>query len=493
MKRIAVACILLSTSVVAFALDWDDPFATGRLPRPTALGSIAAADNSACSAEMPDGAALSLAEVVDRVLCRNPRTHEAWANARVQAAEVGVARAAYLPSINATAGIEHNRTSGGNRGNFGSFGGTTGGESSTGNFRSGSSDYNQVSAGVGLSYLLYDFGGRDAALENARQLFEAANATQDNVVQGLFFSAIQGYYQVNAAQAAVASALEAERSSKASLDAATARYQVGVGTPADRLQAQTAHSQAVLDRIRAEGTLRNARGTLANLMGMDAHRSFTLQPAADTPATEQFQANVGELIAEARKRRPDLAAAEAQVAAAQAGIASARAAGKPSISVSTDLAYLNRESSDASRSGGIGLNVTIPLFTGFANTYRIRSATEQAEARKAARDQLALQIALDVWQAYQNLQTETQSVQTSVDLVASATQNADVALGRYKAGVGNIIDVITAQAALASARAQRIQARFNWDIARAGLAYSMGRLDDVAADTRSPLSSESQQ
>jgi outer membrane protein len=90
-----------------------------------------------------------------------------------------------------------------------------------------------------------------------------------------------------------------------------------------------------------------------------------------------------------------------------------------------------------------------------------------------------------VWQAYQNLQTETQSVQSSQDLVSSATQNADVALGRYKAGVGNIIDVITAQSALATARAQRIQARFNWDIARASLAFSMGRLDDVASDTSS--------
>ena len=492
MKRIALACILLSTSVVAFALDWDDPFETGQLPRPTALGTTIAAESAPCSDNAAASAALSLTDVVDRVLCRNPKSHEAWANARVQAAEIGVARAAYLPSIDATAGVEHNWSKGGSR----SSSGLSGTGSSTGSSigsSSGSTDYNQVSAGVSLSYLLYDFGGRDAALENARQLFEAANATQDNVVQGLFFSAIQGYYQLNAAQAALESALEAERSSKASLDAATARYQVGVGTPADKLQAQTAYSQAVLDRIRAEGTLRNAHGTLANLMGMDANQSYTLQPVADTPATEQFQANVGELIAEARRRRPDLVAAEAQIAAAEAGIATARAAGKPSISVSTDLAYLNRESSDPSRSGGIGLNVTIPLFTGFANTYRIRSATEQVEARKAARDQIALQIALDVWQAYQNLQTETQSVQSSADLVASASQNADVALGRYKAGVGNIIDVITAQAALASARAQRIQARFNWDIARASLAYSMGQLDDVAADTRHPLSSESQQ
>jgi outer membrane protein len=491
MKQFALIFCLLSSSLSCQAVDWEDPFEAGKLPKPVVSGSIATSGNDVCGAELALPAALSLANVVDRVLCRNPKSHEAWANARVQAAEVGVARAAFLPNVDATAGVEHNWSNGGSRGGLGGTSGTTG--STFGSSSSGNTDYNQLSAGVSLSYLLYDFGGRDAALENARQLFEAASATQDNVVQGLFFSAIQGYYQLNAAQAALESALEAERSSKASLDAATARYQVGVGTPADRLQAQTAYSQAVLDRIRAEGALRNAHGTLANLMGMDANQNYTLQPVADAPATGQFQANVGELIAEARRRRPDLAAAEAQIAAAEAGIASARAAGKPSISVSTDLAYLNRESSDSSRSGGIGLNVTIPLFTGFANTYRIRSATEQAEARKAARDQISLQIALDVWQAYQNLQTETQSVQSSADLVASAIQNADVALGRYKAGVGNIIDVITAQSALASARAQRIQARFNWDIARASLAYSMGRLDDVAADTQHPLSSESQQ
>jgi outer membrane protein len=488
-----VPAFLLLTAAHAQAFDWNDPFETGALPRPAVNGAISVSEP--CQPDTATTSPLSLAEVVDRTLCRNPRSREAWANARVQAAQVGVARAAYLPTLDANAGIERNWSSG-RSGSGSSFGASdVGGESSFGSSGSsaGSNSYNQLSAGANLTYLLYDFGARDAALENARQLFEAANATQDRVVQELFFGAIQGYYQVNAAQAALDSAREAERSSHASLDAATARYKVGIATPADRLQAQTAYSQAVLDRIRAEGTLNTARGTLANLMGMDAQRGYTLQPAPETPATQPFRANIDELIAEARKRRPDLVAAEAQVAAAQADIDAARAANKPRISVGTDLAYLDRESSSPVRSGGIGLSVTVPLFTGFANTYRIRSANEQIEARKAARDQVALQIALDVWQAYQNLQTETQSVQTSADLVASATQNADVALGRYKAGVGNIIDVITAQSALATARAQRIQSRFNWDIARASLAFSMGRLDDVAADTQHSLSPESPQ
>ena len=59
-------------------------------------------------------------------------------------------------------------------------------------------------------------------------------------------------------------------------NAAEVRYTVGTGTPADRLQAQTAWSQATLNRIKAEGTLRNAFGTLANVMGLDASQPLTL-------------------------------------------------------------------------------------------------------------------------------------------------------------------------------------------------------------------------
>lgn len=451
-------CFLLPGSP-ARALDWRDPFDTDKLPAAAPYGSVKYPSPDQPCSNLDTASPLGITEVVDRVLCLNPRSREVWANARAQAAEVGVARAPYLPSVSVNGDAARNWNDG------------QGGETS----------FTSLSTRVSLSYLLYDFGGRDAALENARQLFQAASATQDSVVQGLFLSAIQGYYQVHAAQSALASAVEAERAAQASLDAATARYHTGIATPADRLQAQTARSQAMLNRIRAEGDLKNARGALANLMGLDANREYALQPQPESPAYAQFQANVSDLVSEARRRRPDLAAAEAQVRAAQAGINVAEAAGKPSVSLSTNLGYEDKQFGDATTSGAIGVSVTIPLFTGFSSTYKIRSARELAEARKAARDQLNLQIALDVWKAYQNLQTETQSVQTSSDLVASATQNADVALGRYKAGVGNIIDVITAQSSLASARAQRIQAALNWDIARAGLAYAMGQLDDIQA------------
>jgi outer membrane protein len=49
-----------------------------------------------------------------------------------------------------------------------------------------------------------------------------------------------------------------------------------------------------------------------------------------------------------------------------------------------------------------------------------------------------------------------------------------VALGRYKEGVGTIIDLLNAQAALATARSQEILARSGWFVALAQLAYDTG-------------------
>lgn len=458
---IGIRCIILLALVFYAELsgaetDWQDPFKTRSLAASSPLGALKSASSEPCG-NSDIGSPLALSNIVDRVLCNNPKSREAWANARYHAAQIGVAHAPYLPSVSINGAAARNVSAG------------PGTDVS----------YNSLSANLSLSYLLYDYGGRDAALENARQQFAAASATQDSVVQNLFMTAIQGYYQMSATKAVLDSTREAERAAKVSLEAAEARYKAGVATPADKLQAQTAYSQAVLNRIRAEGDLKNARGTLANMMGVDADRDFVLQTNSASPVYEQFQSNVSELIAEARRRRPDLAAAEAQLKAAHAGIQTAEADGKPSFSVTTNLGYLDRQFGEATRNGAIGVNVTIPLFTGYASTYKIRSAQELAASKQAALDQLNLQIALDVWKAYQNLQTETQSVRSSADLVTSATQNADVALGRYKAGVGNIIDVITAQSALASARAQQIQATFNWDIARAGLAYAIGQLDDT--------------
>ena len=91
-----------------------------------------------------------------------------------------------------------------------------------------------------FNYLLFDFGGRDATVELARQSLLAADWAHNNTLQSVLLNAVQSYYQLYAAQEAVQSALSSEKASSTSLEATRARLRVGNATRADVLQAQTA-------------------------------------------------------------------------------------------------------------------------------------------------------------------------------------------------------------------------------------------------------------
>ena len=82
-----------------------------------------------------------------------------------------------------------------------------------------------------------------------------------------------------------------------------------------------------------------------------------------------------------------------------------------------------------------------------------------------------------MFSAYYALQTATRRVRTAEDLLASATQSNEVALARYKAGVGSVLDLLAAQSALAGARAQGVSARLAWSVSLAQLAHDAGVLD----------------
>jgi TolC family type I secretion outer membrane protein len=399
--------------------------------------------------------ALGLADVVELALCGNPQTREVWANARYQEAQVAVAKTAYLPTVNGTLGVTRSLSD-----------------------RVGTvSPLDSKNAAITLSYLIYDFGARSATLESARQLLAAAAATQDNTVQTVFLAAVQAFYQVQAAQAALASVKDAERSAQESLKAATLRSKVGSGAPADRLQAQTAYSQAVLNRIQAEGTLRSAQGALANVLGRDANSPIVLIATGSISLPADFEREVDALIATARERRPDLLAAEAQVRAAQANVDAVRASDRPTLTFGASATNSRSDVLVLGNTYNLSLNLNVPIYSGHAPAYRVSAAEAQVDTKLAQRDRLQRQVALDVWNAYQNLQTASQSLRSTADLVNSAEQSERVASARYQAGVGSLLDVLVAQSALASARQQRVQAAYNWNIYRATLAQAMGSLD----------------
>jgi outer membrane protein TolC len=331
-----------------------------------------------------------------------------------------------------------------------------------------------------LSYLVLDFGGRAGGIDVARQTAVAADLAHNVTVQNTILGVEQALFNYQAARAQRDAERVAVDEATASLNAAEERHRVGLATIADVLQARTARSQAQLALESLEGAVHVAQGSLAVAMGIPANASFEPPVLTDSlcPDSLHFIAqSIDTLITVATRSRPDLQAARAQAAAAAAQVRVARSGLFPTISLNANSGYTQTSIPNfQGRTYSVGLGFDLPLFTGMSRQYNLQSASEQLEAANARAEQTRQQIALEVFTAFYNLQTATERVRTAADLLASATESESVARGRYREGVGSIVDLLIAQAALADARAQDAQARWQWRSAMAQLAHDVGVL-----------------
>lgn len=431
-------------------------------PPPAARRAAIPADTSAVAAVPPNFAErirrLSLAEIVDIGLRNNAATRLAWANAQAAAAAYGSARGEWLPTVDGDVTGTRLKT-------VASQGRTAVQQS-------------VLTPSVTLNYLLFDFGGRTGRVESARQQLLSASFTHNAAIQDVVLQIQVAYFQYLADRSLLGAQRTTLAEAQANLEAAAERRRVGLATIADVLQARTAASQAQLDLQTTEGNVQTARGALALQLGLPANLPYDVDSAAAAVPVRALADSVDRLIASALEGRPDLAAARSEAEAARAGISQARANLLPSLNLSaTGGRTYATTIPNGANSYNLSLGLTIPLFDGFSRQYDLRAAEYQAEAARARSETVRQQVVFQVFSAYYALQTSTRRVATAEDLVASARQSSEVALARYKAGVGSVLDLLAAQSALASARAQHVDTRLAWSVSLAQLAHDAGVLD----------------
>ncbi|MDO8990960.1 MAG: TolC family protein [Sideroxyarcus sp.] len=408
---------------------------------------------------------VTLAELTDYALRNNPSTREAWEAARAQAAALGIAGAAYYPTLDGLVSLTRGKTS------INSSSGVVSGSTQT-----------RLSPSISLGYVLFDFGARSSAKQAAGYNLLAANLAQNRALQAVVLRVEQTYYQLLAARQTIVAGEETLKNVQTSLDAANARRQAGLATIGDVYQAETLLAQSRLQLRRAQGEAGKLKGALCNAVGLPVNAKLELAPPEARPPSGTVRAAVEDYLDAARTNRPDLGAAEAQARAAQADADAASAQGYPSLDLSiaagkTYNDYRSGSYSSSSSNGSIGINLRIPLFDGFKTTYSVRQAQARAGQMEAARDRVALQVELDVWQAYFDLDTAEAAIDSAQALLRSAGQAREVAQARYRAGVGNLPDLLLAQANEANARMEVIQAEMGWYASLSQLNNSIGTLE----------------
>jgi outer membrane protein len=410
------------------------------------------------------GESLNLLNIVDIALRNNPETTAAWSQARSAAAAYESNKGSYYPQISATAGTSYIR----------------------GYSDNGETSYTQRDSlgALELNWLIFDFGGREAALDEAREAFIAADWSHNTTIQNIIFEVERAYYYYVTAKVLLEAEQATYKEAETNLEASKDRHHAGVATIADVLQAKTALAQAKLALDSLEGQIQTTRGALATAMGLPANIPYDIViPKKEIPLKETLE-KVEAYLAQAEKKRPDLAAARAQARKASANVLKVKARAYPSINGTANWGstYYGTTALYKDNYSG-GLLFSVPLFTGFSQHYNVQQARADEQTAQARLKRLEQQVVLEVWTSYYNLKTAEQRVRTSEDLLKSATESYQVALGRYKAGVGSILDLLSAQSALEGARAQRVQANSDWFVSLAALARDTGTLNVSNTDS----------
>src|SRR5436190_10765127 len=294
----------------------------------------------------------NLAELIDIAQRSNPETRVAWQRARMAAAAVGLTESAYYPYIVAAAAggydgafipfpqLRADLTKPPTNGNLPNVDIVGGGTLITESLL--------ARAELIAKWLLIDFGERNAIRGVAREKLMMANVGFNGTHQKIVFDVTDRFYQLGTARQKVMVTQSALDASKTVEQAAQARFDTGLATKPELLQAQQQSAQSNFDLQASLGAESDARVALIESIGLLP----TVQlKVADLPQQSglysQREDSVGNLITKALAQRPDLVAKLANVRSKEYEIRKIRAEYYPKVTLDTHFSETDLQVSAA--------------------------------------------------------------------------------------------------------------------------------------------------
>ncbi|MGN6191901.1 MAG: TolC family outer membrane protein [Rhodanobacteraceae bacterium] len=337
---------------------------------------------------------------------------------------------------------------------------------------------------VGLNQVLFDLGRFEqwrASKANARSTEAQYVAAEQNLILRVataYFTVLNDQDQLRYAEAN-------QKALQKQLDAAQAKYSVGLSaiTDADSARAQEAAAAAAV--IQARTTLYNDREALAQITGKAPVDLRVLRDKLplNPPRPDDPEAWVSTALAS----NPSLQAQREQVEAAQHGVGAAHAGRLPTLNASVDYSrnpswggvdFTTGGPRADSRTTGtsLGLVLSVPLFAGGGIHAQIKQAIAQRDQASDVLEQDRRQIVANTRNAFNSIRAGISQVQAQKEAVASAQKALQSTQAGYEVGSQTIIDVLFAQQTLFQAESNYSQARHAYVINQLNLEFAAGTL-----------------
>jgi outer membrane protein len=435
-----------------------------------------------------------LPELIDIAESANPDTRIGWERARRAALAVGIAKAAYLPTLSALAlgGFRHTSYPAPSLKNLvinpsELAPGITLPLPALPTGRIGVDSYD-VLPFLALRWQALDFG-RGAAVDAAEQASVAANVSFTGEHQKVVFEVTRAFLRLGAARAQAAVARDALERTRAIARAAEARFGRGLATRVETVEARREVAQAEYNLAQAQAAETAVYTALLSTMGIDPLLRLKVATSASRDLPSQLTQNVDDYLRAALKTRPDLQAALALNSSAHALVAQSKSTFLPRMSVTgtAGAAFLGGRID-----GGSFTNSTLPN-VGAAVTFEwllfdagVRAAqTETARSRENETEQtiakLQRQAAQEVVSAYNEVNASLARYQAASSLEKTAVVAEDSVTKSYENGLSTLTEALSAQKARSIASGAKEQAFAEALISATALAFASGQLGSAKA------------
>ncbi len=309
--------------------------------------------------------------------------------------------------------------------------------------------------------------------------------------QDLLLRLSQAYFDILAAQDTL-TALEAEQNSIAGqLESARRNFEIGTATITDTYEAQARYDLIQAQLLQAENTLRVRRDSLEKIIGQSAGNLAELPPG--TPVPPSVPARVEPWIAQAETE--NLGVVQAQVATAVAGrqIEIARAGHLPEVSLVGSYGYADgryrpeaglaasgiSDGRQRSRSGTIGVQVAIPIYTGGYVSSRVTETVAREQQARYDYENARREAVRGTREAFLGVNTGQAQIRALEAAEESSRRALQANITGYEVGVRINLDVLNAQQQLFATQRDLARARYETLMAGLRLKAAAGQLTET--------------
>ncbi|MCD2322954.1 efflux transporter outer membrane subunit [Sphingomonas sp. IC-56] len=378
-----------------------------------------------------------LSDLVARALANNPDIALAAARIEEARAQERLARAVLSPDVSAGASAAQSRS-------VGALGSPI--------------EQTQASPTLSVAYELDLFGRNRPAREATRLGTVAAQAARDAAALTIASTTASSYLTLRALDSRLQVARDTLAARSEALRVARRRAETGYTSRLELNQAEAEYRATAQVVPQTELAIRRSENALSVLLGV----APAAIPRGRTLAELVLPAVPGGLPSDLLRRRPDIFAAEARIAASDARLESARAQFLPRINLTgTAGVALSSVLADPISLFSLGGSILAPIF----DSGRLRAGVETAASQ---RDQAAIQYRTNVLTAFREVEDGLAAVDRQARVEAEVrAQRAALAealvhaSNRYRAGYASYIEQLDAQRGLLSADLTLIQARLD--------------------------------